>query len=153
MPGESKTTTSHEKIKKWAEARGGKPATVKGTGNGEPGLLRIDFPGYRGKHSLEPISWEEFFAKFEEKNLAFLYQEKTATGKPSRFFKLVSRDTARAKTSRKKAGETAADRKTKPSRQSEPAAPESHTRRGRNDTGTKSGTGHRTAKGKARGKA
>src|SRR3712207_900454 len=105
---ESKTTTSREKIKKWAEARGGKPATVKGTGDKEdPGLLRIDFPGYRGKQTLEEISWEDFFNKFEEKNLAFVYQEKTATGKPSRFFKLVSRQTAKSREKSPATGKTA----------------------------------------------
>jgi hypothetical protein len=32
MSAESKTTTDHDEIKKWVESRGGKPATVKGTG-------------------------------------------------------------------------------------------------------------------------
>ena len=91
----SKTTTNHHEIRKWAEARGGKPATVKRTeSNGEAGVLRIDFPGYSGKDSLEEISWEEFFDKFDEKQLAFLYQDKTSSGEESRFFKLVSRETA-----------------------------------------------------------
>src|SRR5436305_8633187 len=94
----SKTTTNHDEIRKWAEARGGKPATVKRTENdGEAGVLRIDFPGYRGAGSLEEISWDEFFAKFDEKNLAFLYQDTTSSGEESRFFKLVSRETAEDK--------------------------------------------------------
>jgi hypothetical protein len=95
MSGSSKTTTDPKVIRKWVEERGGKPATVKRTGDkGEPGVLRIDFPGYSGKDSLEEISWEDFFDKFEEAKLAFLYQEQTAGGEESRFFKLVSRDTA-----------------------------------------------------------
>jgi hypothetical protein len=98
MAGESRTTTNHDEIRKWAEARGGKPATVKRTGgNDEVGVLRIDFPGYSGKDSLEEITWDEFFAKFDEKNLAFLYQDKVASGEESRFFKLVSRETAEEK--------------------------------------------------------
>jgi hypothetical protein len=98
MAGQSKTTTDHAAIKKWAEQRGGHPATVKGTeSGGEAGVLRIDFPGYSGKDRLEEISWDEFFQKFDEKNLAFLYQDKTAGGEESRFFKLVSRDTAEDK--------------------------------------------------------
>jgi hypothetical protein len=93
MSAESKTTTNHDEIKKWVESRGGKPATVKGTGDGEEaGVLRIDFPGYSGEDSLEPISWDEFFEKFEENKLKFLYQDKTADGKESRFSKLISRD-------------------------------------------------------------
>src|SRR5918912_1600281 len=97
MAGESKTTTDHDVIRKWVEERGGKPATVKRTGDKEdPGVLRIDFPGYSGKDSLEEISWEEFFAKFDEKKLAFLYQEQTKDGEESRFFKLIRRETAEA---------------------------------------------------------
>jgi hypothetical protein len=52
-------------------------------------MLRIDFPGYSGKESLEPISWDEWYQKFQQNNLKFLYQEKTKGGKQSRFFKLV----------------------------------------------------------------
>jgi hypothetical protein len=95
MAGQSKTTTDHKAIQKWAEERGGHPATVRGTGgDDEAGVLRIDFPGYSGKDRLEEISWDEFFEKFDEKGLAFLYQDKTAGGEESRFFKLVSRETA-----------------------------------------------------------
>ncbi len=86
-------TTDHEFIRTWVEERQGRPARVKATGGGEdPGILRIDFPGYSGETSLEEIPWEEFFEKFEENGLAFLYQEKTARGQMSRFNKLVSRD-------------------------------------------------------------
>ena len=90
---EAKTTTDHKKIQQWAEKRGGKPACVRGTGGkGDTGLLRIDFPGYSGADSLQEIEWDEFFEKFEEQNLALVYQEKTAGGKPSNFNKLVSRE-------------------------------------------------------------
>jgi len=88
----SKTTTDLEEIRQWAEKRGGKPAKVKAAGNDEEGegLLRLDFPGYSGGDSLKEIDWEEWYEIFQEKNLAFLYQEKTSGGKESRFFKLVS---------------------------------------------------------------
>jgi hypothetical protein len=88
--GKSHTTTDHEEIKRWVEERGGKPATVKGTGK-EAGVLRIDFPGYSGGDSLEEISWEDFFTKFDESNLQFLYQEQTSSGEQSRFNKFISR--------------------------------------------------------------
>lgn len=87
----SKTTQDHDEIQKWAEARGGKPAHVKRTGSNEDvGILRIDFPGYSGEDSLEPITWDQFFEKFDERNLAMVYQEKTADGQTSNFNKLVS---------------------------------------------------------------
>jgi len=85
---EAKKTTDHDVVRRWVEERGGSPAKVKGTG-----LLRIDFPGYSGGDRLEHITWEEFFQKFEENGLAFLYQE-DIEGKTSRFSKLVSRKAA-----------------------------------------------------------
>ena len=88
---ESKTATDLKEIQQWAEKRGGKPAKVKGVGKGEgDGLIRIDFPGYSGEDSLEEISWEEWYKIFQERDLAFLYQDKTSDGKESRFFKLVN---------------------------------------------------------------
>jgi hypothetical protein len=93
MAGESKVTTDHKEIRRWVEERGGYPAAVKSTtGKDDPGLLRIDYEGYSGKESLERISWEEFFEKFEEKKLAFLYQDEKSSGEESRFSKFVSRD-------------------------------------------------------------
>jgi hypothetical protein len=92
---DAKETTDHELIRKWVEDRGGKPAAVKGTGSGsDPGILRIDFPGYKGEETLQQISWEQFFQKFEKERLAFLYQEETEGGDVSRFSKLINNDKA-----------------------------------------------------------
>ncbi|HYG38110.1 MAG TPA: hypothetical protein VD908_05800 [Cytophagales bacterium] len=94
MAAESKVTTDPKVIKKWAEERDGKPAQIKGTGGkDDAGLLRINFPGGK-EDSLEDITWDEFFEKFEEKQLALLYQDKTAGGKISRFSKIINRETA-----------------------------------------------------------
>jgi hypothetical protein len=89
---ESKTTTDHDEIRRWAEERGGKPASVKGTESGDEdaGILRIDFPGGE-EDRLDDISWDDWFRKFDEEKLAFLYQEQVKSGDESRFFKLVSR--------------------------------------------------------------
>lgn len=95
MGHDSKITTDHDEIRRWAEERGAKPAKVKGTGGGDDaGLIRLNFPGYSGEESLEDISWDEFFRKFDDNNLAFLYQEETAEGERSNFNKLISRETA-----------------------------------------------------------
>lgn len=89
-------TTDHDKIREWAEARGGHPATVEATEtNDEAGILRLDFDPPNTslpKKGLEQISWDEFFDKFDEADLAFLYQDETAAGKTSRFHKFVDRD-------------------------------------------------------------
>jgi hypothetical protein len=89
---ETVTTTDHDEIREWVEKHGGRPAKVRGTGgDDDPGVLRIDFPGGAGEEDLAPISWDEWFAKFEESNLAFLYQKQKSGGEDSTFFKLVSR--------------------------------------------------------------
>src|SRR5438270_2865422 len=90
----SRVTTDHEEIRRWAEERGGAPSHVKRTGReDDPGILRIDFPGYSGAGSLEPLSWDQWFQKFDEQGLALLFQETTANGQPSNFNKIVSRET------------------------------------------------------------
>jgi hypothetical protein len=88
-------TTHHDFIRRWVEERGGRPAKVKGTERGaaDVGMLRIDFPGYSGEGKLESISWDEFFEKFEQSKLAFVYEEHTTGGQKSNFNKLVSRGT------------------------------------------------------------
>jgi hypothetical protein len=83
----AQTTTDHDKIKTWIEARKGRPSKV--AGKGKSGILRIDF---REKdEDLAEIDWEDFFRIFEESNLAFLYQEETASGEKSRFNKFIER--------------------------------------------------------------
>ncbi|HEV7807350.1 MAG TPA: hypothetical protein VGO80_16135 [Solirubrobacteraceae bacterium] len=90
---QSTTTTDHDQIRRWVEERDGRPAAVKGTGGGDdPGILRIDLPGGAGEKSLDPISWDEWFEKFDEQGLAAILQERKADGEPSTFIKLVSRD-------------------------------------------------------------
>lgn len=93
MKGSSaEPTTDHDEIKRWVEERGGKPAVVKKTHTrNDPGILRIDFPGFTGETTLEEVSWDQWFEKFDQSRLAFLRQDETAEGKESRFFKLVAR--------------------------------------------------------------
>ncbi|MGN6516683.1 MAG: hypothetical protein ACTHLR_12690 [Rhizomicrobium sp.] len=86
---DSKTTQNHSIIRKWAEARGGTPACVAGTGDKkDAGILRLDFEP--ADEDLKPISWDEFFQKFDAEHLSFLYQETTSDGKTSRFHKFVN---------------------------------------------------------------
>jgi hypothetical protein len=95
MANLTRTTRDHDEIRRWAEERGGKPSHVKRTGSGEDiGILRIEFPGYTGEDTLEPIEWEQWFEKFDDRSLALLYQEETAGGERSNFNKIVSSETA-----------------------------------------------------------
>jgi len=100
----------HDEIRQWAEERGGKPACVRGTGGGnDVGMIRIDFPGYSGADSLEEISWDEWFDKFDESNLTLLVQDQTARGQKSNFNKLVSRNNAQQR-GRRRGSQNVADR-------------------------------------------
>jgi hypothetical protein len=96
MDPATKRTTDHDTIREWAERRAGTPASMRDTGSDDDEddavVLRIDFPGDAGEESLEHISWEEWFRRFDEKNLCFLYQEEKATGEGSTFFRLLSRN-------------------------------------------------------------
>ena len=77
---DAKITTDHNEIRRWAEARGGRPAVVRSTrGKDGGGIIRLGFP--RAPHAdddaLEEIGWEEFFERFDESGLALLYQDET----------------------------------------------------------------------------
>lgn len=92
MAGTANRTTDHTLIQKWVEERGGRPAHVRRTGAaGDPGVLRIDYPGFSGERSLETMEWDDWFDAFEENKLAFLHQDRTNDGELSRFSKLVRR--------------------------------------------------------------
>jgi len=75
-------TRDHNEIRRWAEDRGGHPAMVEGTE-----ILRIDFGEPEDK--LKQVSWEQFFRVFDDRDLEFLYQDRTQDGGKSRFFKFV----------------------------------------------------------------
>ena len=85
---DSKTTTDHDTIRTWAESRGGRPARVEETAD-VGGILRIDFQ--EPEERLEEIDWDTLFEIFEDRKLAFLYQDETSEGGTSRFNKFVDR--------------------------------------------------------------
>ena len=83
----SQTTTDHDEIRQWAEARGGRPSVIRTQGEG--GVLRIDFGDK--EEAFEEIGWDEFFRIFDDSKLAFLYQEETKDGGESLFNKFIER--------------------------------------------------------------
>ena len=92
---DSVTTTDHDEIRSWAEARNAAPATPRGTQeeDGGPGVLTLDVQGYGAdEEDLEHVDWDAWFDKFDREKLAFLYQDEKTDGETSTFFKLVSRD-------------------------------------------------------------
>ena len=85
-----KATTDHGIIKRWVEEHNGSPAIVTRVEGANPlNILRINFPDDTGTQAREEITWEEFFAIFEEKKLAFL--RSLTTPDATRFYKFVNR--------------------------------------------------------------
>jgi len=86
-------TFDHEIIKKWVEERGGVPAAAESgrVAIEESGVLRIRFPEQPAEE-YEKLTWDQFFAKFDQAHLAFMYEERTVTGELSSFFKFISRN-------------------------------------------------------------
>ena len=167
MARKSRMLTDHDEIRSWAEERDAQPSCVRGTGSEEDvGMIRLDFPGYSGETSLEPIEWDEWFQKFDENNLALLVEDETARGEKSNFNKIVGRETAEArargrKTSRRAeraSGEGRAASRTRSSRGARANSRRSSSRRtatrGTSSRSSRSRSGSSTsARGSSRRKA
>lgn len=87
----SRSTTDHDELRRRAEARKAKPAQVLGTSNGDPGIIRLEFPDapHAKDQSLGEISWNEFLQEFDDTELMFLHQDTTSGGDKSNFNKFV----------------------------------------------------------------
>jgi hypothetical protein len=85
-PGQTLATRDHGVIQRWADARGGVPATVPGTEHdGRPGVLRFIFDP-KSDDRLQEISWDDWFKTFDARDLVFLLQDKKSDGSQSNFF-------------------------------------------------------------------
>src|SRR5690606_7480072 len=93
MTTKGKTTTDHDEIRRWAEARGGRPMAVRDEGEEGREPIRLAFPGASAEDAegLAPVSWGGWFERFDRHGLALLIEETTSMGQQSRFNKLVSR--------------------------------------------------------------
>ena len=151
MARKSRVLTDHDEIRRWAEERDAQPACVHGTGSEEDvGMIRLDFPGYSGETSLEPIEWDEWLQKFEDNNLALLVEDETAGGEQRNFNKIIGRETAAAqapgrKTSRR--SERGAGRKESSRRRSASSARASLRRASR--SGSRRATSSRSSRSRS----
>ncbi len=72
-----KFTIDHDEIRRWAERRGGVPATIRGSASdGGPGILRIALPTAAVRTNLMALTWDEFFAAVEANELGFMIDER-----------------------------------------------------------------------------
>jgi hypothetical protein len=62
-------TAKHEVIRAWAQARNAQPARVRGTSDALKLKIGDD------EKSWEAITWDDWFAVFDEKEFAFVFEE------------------------------------------------------------------------------
>ena len=79
-------THDHAEIKNWIKARDGRPAMLKD----EPNALTLRFKELESG-AMKLISWTKFFQRFEEDNLALVYQEVGDGGEIRSFCRLLPR--------------------------------------------------------------
>ena len=139
----SHALVDHGEIRRWAEKRNARPACVRGTGgSNDPGMIRLDFPGFSGARSLEHIDWDEWFRAFDANNLALLVQDTTARGQRSNFNKLVAREgTMRAGNKRTRGSRQRASKTS--------SAPKKGVRGSTHAHGTESARGRKTSERRA----
>ncbi|NMN99171.1 hypothetical protein [Antrihabitans stalactiti] len=84
------TTTDHEAIRRWVEARGGTPTARRGVGTADASTeLGIDFSQHGRDDDIKHISWTDWFAQFEHADLAF---STNGSETDDTFFEFVSRN-------------------------------------------------------------
>jgi hypothetical protein len=91
------STTDHDVIRRWADDRHATPSTVAGTEHdGHLGVLRLDLEFGQEFEDLEPVSWDAWFAAFDEQGLQFVYDETPRPdGSPSNEFHIAGSQDAR----------------------------------------------------------
>src|SRR4030095_12744853 len=73
-------TRDHNVVREWASRRGAGPATGEATPSGHATVaisdtgagIRFNFPGVG---PFRPISWDEWFANFDQYQLTFVYED------------------------------------------------------------------------------
>lgn len=82
--GQPLATRSRAIIRQWAEQRKATPATAPFGQDAAERVLRFDFPDAESG-ALQPVSWDEFFQIFDERELVFIFQQHMTAGEVSDF--------------------------------------------------------------------
>lgn len=90
----ARVTRNHNKIRKWVEEHGGIPAYTaeKITPDEQEKVLRIIFKNEKNSEKIIVMNWNDFFTKFDQANLAFLYSDDLENGNKTNYYKFVSLD-------------------------------------------------------------
>jgi len=104
----AQVTTDHDEIRKWVEARSGRPAAVHSTQSKDgTGIIRIEFPNAPNAKddNLEEITWTNSSRSLTSRTWRCFIRRKPRAASAD-FNKLVGRETAEARED----GETHASR-------------------------------------------
>jgi hypothetical protein len=80
-------TIDHQVICSWAQRRGARPSTFEDDEHPWPLLFSFGSAGT----GVQEISWERFFAEFEQADLAFIYRDIGRNGEVDDFHEFVKR--------------------------------------------------------------
>jgi len=72
---EKTATSDHDVIRQWADDRHATPATVESAEHDGSVELRIDFDFGNHLEDLKQVTWDEWFAAFDERGYEFVFQE------------------------------------------------------------------------------
>jgi hypothetical protein len=92
--GAQVATRDHALIRQWAQRRNAEPATGEATASGAASAqitdggagIRFNFPAIT---RFRPITWDEWFANFEQHGLLFLFENDRDNEPPSPLYRLV----------------------------------------------------------------
>ena len=75
-------TSDHELIKRWANAHNFVPVeALPARVDGEPSVLSlVSEIQAKSRKDVVVIGWEDFFAKFDQHGLAFVYDDESSSG-------------------------------------------------------------------------
>jgi hypothetical protein len=90
-------TRDREVIRRWAEQHQAEPATGEATASGPATVnvadggagIRFNFPGLS---AFRPITWDEWFANFDEHECAFVFDNASSTPPSNRYRIVKARD-------------------------------------------------------------
>ena len=83
----SRRITAHEEIRQWAALRQAVPAEVFPGQEGLPTVRFMFLDGSPNQPELTPISWEDFFLKFDREGLVLACEE-NRSGEPKKSYQL-----------------------------------------------------------------
>lgn len=94
MTNDIEQTIDHSRIRKRIESRNGRLVRIENrtTPVEGKGVIQVIFSDTLLEEQYVQVSWEEFFTRFDQAHLAFVYERCGAEDVTNRFYKFVNRN-------------------------------------------------------------